>query len=337
MPKLDILNRLESSGLRIVDLRGSLPRNGTAKTRSVSAIKKITIHYDAIALTDGYDSQARQSSIARGHINRNWGTATSPIKGSGIMYCFTIDAYGTVFYNRDLDEVLWHAGATGVDNNTSALSIMLHGSTPDRPNKENTRALGILLDVLTTKCPEFPAGRSDVYGHKEMPNCRTACPGNYMELVTAYRENRYPSSISNQDDMTGITPIEQAFKSGDDLFVTVKLDDKSKISNFGLSEDRAISIIYTEGLQTGDVYAPTASYNAHNLLALMNTAKEQKVALESSVSSLEVSLVSKEQLNRDLMMEISRLNDEIKKPQEITLELALRKVVRFITQAIRKS
>jgi hypothetical protein len=253
------------------------------------------------------------------------------------MYCFTVDAYGTVFYNRDLNEVLWHAGASGVDNNTTALSVMLHGSTNDAPNNENTRSLGILLDVLTSKCPEFPAGRGDVYGHKEMPNARTACPGKYMELVTAYRENRYPNTISNQDDMTGITPIEQAFKSGGDLFVTVKLEDKSKISNFGLSEDKAVPVTYTEGIQTGDVYAPTASANAHNLLVYLNEANEQISSLQGSVERLEASVIDKEQANKSLLMEIDRLNSLPTGVQEITLEVALKKVIAFISQAIRKS
>lgn len=178
-----LIPRLKAAGLIVHDIRSQLPRNGTWMTRPISAIKRIAHHYDAELRPHSYNSVERYKRQAQYHINKDWGGGA---RGDGIMYALIVDNVGDVFICRDFEHVTWHVG----NPNYSALATKYDCGGDQAPTREQIEAMQRVADVLTTKCPEFPAGRAQYYGHQEFKQfggTATACPGKFMPEVVRYR------------------------------------------------------------------------------------------------------------------------------------------------------
>lgn len=182
-----LIKRFRDAGLTVHDVRGQLPRKATWMTRPVSAINKIAFHHDAEWRPHSYDSLARIKAQANYHINKDWGGGA---RGDGLMYAFQVDNVGDVFITRDFEHVLWAVG----DANYSTVSGCWHGTLGQKPTREQIEAMQKIAVVLTTKCPEFPAGRGQVLGHKEVPGNSTACNGEFLPATQQFRSegNTHP-------------------------------------------------------------------------------------------------------------------------------------------------
>ncbi len=178
-----LIPRLKKAGLTVYDIRSKLPRNGTWMSRKVSSIRRIAHHYDAQFRPHSYNSLDRYRGQARYHINKDWGGGAH---GDGIMYAVIVDNVGDVFITREFEHVTWHVG----NPNYSALAIKFDAGADQLPTKEQIIAMQKLGDVLTTKCPEFPAAKKDYWGHKEFKQfggTATRCPDRFMTEVKRYR------------------------------------------------------------------------------------------------------------------------------------------------------
>ena len=137
-------------------------------------------HWDAVWRPAAYNSLARYKNEAQEHINRDWGGGA---RGDGLMYHFKIDNVGEIFWCRDLEDLLWAAGPA----NATSIHICMDGTVGQTPTAAQAAGLNRLLYELCYKHPEFPAGRGNVKGHKEV--MATQCPGDSfgMPLVRAFR------------------------------------------------------------------------------------------------------------------------------------------------------
>jgi hypothetical protein len=179
-----LIPRLRAAGLTVTDVRNLLPRNGTWMTRPLSAIKRIAHHYDADFRPHSYDTLARLKRQAQYHINKDWGGGAH---GDGLMYAISVDNVGEVFICRNFEEVTWHVG----NPNYSAVATKYDCGGDQDPTREQIEAMAKITNVLTTKCPEFPAGRAEYFGHKEFAQfggTATACPGKFMAEILRFRE-----------------------------------------------------------------------------------------------------------------------------------------------------
>lgn len=145
-------------------------------TRNVNTIKVFSIHHDAIP-HDNRSADEILNQIYNTHKDKGW---------PGASYHYYIHRDGTVYQLNKHEWVTWIDGV-----NWDAIGIVLNGYFhPDFNNKPTTAqlvALKELLDELSTQHPEFPAGKDDVYGHRE--RSATACPGdNFFPYVKEYRE-----------------------------------------------------------------------------------------------------------------------------------------------------
>ena len=175
-----LMPRLRAAGLTVHDIRGVLPRRGTWMARPVSAITIISQHWDAEHRPRAYDSVARYKGQANYHINKDWGGGAH---GDGLQYHIKIDNVGDVFITRDFEHVLWNIS----NANYNGIGLCYDGTTGQNPTREQATTFDKLNDVLTTQCPEFPAGQANVKGHQEIPSNSTACPGTFMTPVREYR------------------------------------------------------------------------------------------------------------------------------------------------------
>lgn len=175
-----IIDRFKARGLVVHDVRSLLPRKlPNYLDRKLSDISIIAQHWDAVYRPKGYDTLQRIKEQANYHINKDWGGGYG---ADGLQYHLEVDNAGEVYWCRDFTDVLWHVS----DANFRSLGISCHALNQD-PTREMAEALQIIYDVLTTQTPEIPAGRANVFGHKEIPSNATACPGNFMTLVLEYR------------------------------------------------------------------------------------------------------------------------------------------------------
>ena len=178
-----VIPRLRAAGIRVHDIRGALPQNFNNYNgkRPINAITRIGVHHDAEFRSTYYDSVARYRNQANYHINKDWGGGW---RGNGLQYPIKVDNVGDWFICRDFELILWNVS----DANYNTLSICLDGLRQPL-TREMSVTLKKGLDVLTTQCPEFPAARANVAGHREIPSNSTECPGNPMMAspVTEYR------------------------------------------------------------------------------------------------------------------------------------------------------
>lgn len=186
-----LIPRLKAAGLTVHDVRGQLPRRATWMARPLSAITIISDHWDAQHRPHAYNSLARYVSQANYHINKDWGGGA---RGDGLQYHLKVDNVGDIYVTRDFEHVLWNIS----NANYNGIGICWDGTTGQNPTREQAEAFEKLHKVLTTQCPEFPAGRANIKGHQEIPSNSTACPGTFMTPVREYRasgnvnEAQYP-------------------------------------------------------------------------------------------------------------------------------------------------
>ena len=181
---IDIAQRFQSLGVTAYDVRSALPRAGwTWATRPLSFVKRIVVHYDGVIAPDQYDEMGRLISEAAYHREKDWGGGA---RGDGLMYHLSISRSGAIRWCRNFEEITWHCGSP----NTTSIGVKLDGGERQIYTQAQADALQVVLDVLTSKCPEFPASRKDVYGHLEMVpfgGTATKCPDRFLEGVISYR------------------------------------------------------------------------------------------------------------------------------------------------------
>lgn len=143
--------------------------------RNVNTIKVITVHHDAIP-HDNRDADAIMSQIMATHVSKGW---------AGASYHYFIHRDGTIYQMNKHEWVTWH-DSHNYDSIGIVMTGYFHPSVNNQPTNEQLASLKWLLDELSTKHPEFPAGKANVYGHRE--RSATACPGdNLAPKVTEYR------------------------------------------------------------------------------------------------------------------------------------------------------
>ncbi len=177
----------------ITDVRGDSYLNPSWKeeARGVGAITKIIVHHDAAVRPHDYDSLARYRSEAAAHYNR---------LGPGLQYHFKIDNVGEIFWIRPFEQALYHAGNYPVNRQSVAICVdgYFHPDVNQMPTREQYEALKQLLDWLCTQNPQFPADQNDVFGHREVSDSYTACPGDLLlPFVQEYRNTNGNPNIPN--------------------------------------------------------------------------------------------------------------------------------------------
>lgn len=155
-----------------------LQKNRAWYNRATKSITKITVHHDAIP-HDNRTAEQVMSQIRDIHASKGW---------PGASYHYYIHQDGKIYQMNKHEWVTWHDS-----HNWDSIGICMHGyfhpSVNNVPTKAQLQSLKALLDKLGTQHPEFPAGKRDVYGHRE--RSATACPGNNLyPLVKEYREKR---------------------------------------------------------------------------------------------------------------------------------------------------
>jgi hypothetical protein len=186
---------METSCLTITDIILQLPRHPDSpnyRTRPLSAITKIVVHYDAVDVPpskDGalsYDPLARYISQAKYHISKNWNDGPGPIvRGFGLMYHYRVSADGHIWRTQPDDLVTWHAR----NANYSGLAVCCDLGPDQQPTQAQLASLDTLLHHLCYERPDFPAARPDVWGHGELTAAgnHTPCPAALLPWVQAYR------------------------------------------------------------------------------------------------------------------------------------------------------
>jgi hypothetical protein len=168
----------------MIDIRGSLPRNGLQDSPHGNDIRKIVVHHDAQWRSADYDSVARYVSQAWGHINKG---------EDGLQYHYKVD-------RRDYPV------------NRTSIAICVDGDfTQQTPTREQYIGLKNLLDELCTKHPEFPADEGQVFTHRDF--AATACPGSIRDFINQYRvtgvNTPIPNVPFNDGTMDNSTPVPQ--------------------------------------------------------------------------------------------------------------------------------
>lgn len=207
-----IIQRLRAKGLQVDDYRRTLPRRPTSwRSRSVSSIRRIAVHHDAVDVSQGYNPLARYTAEANYHAYiKVWDKNDdgTPVYGDGIMYHIKIAADGHVYITRDFEDITWQVGRP----NGTALGVCCDGNFigSNEPFQEQVRSLALVLDVLTHQCPEFPASQPDVWGHKEFVQfggLGTECPGNLLPSVQSFRASgNIPNGFAYYNQGTSIQP-----------------------------------------------------------------------------------------------------------------------------------
>lgn len=149
-------------------------------TRDVKTIKVFSVHHDAIPQDNRTADEVMKSIFGIHNGQKGW---------PGMSYHYYIHRDGTIYQVNKHEWVTWIDGV-----NWDALGIVLNGyfHTPYNNDPVNNggvqlKALRFLLDKLSTQHPEFPAGKGDVYAHRERAS--TACPGDKaFGYVKDYRD-----------------------------------------------------------------------------------------------------------------------------------------------------
>lgn len=175
------------------------PRRPYLQKRKIGEIDYLAVHYDEITLPErGLPQESdlpRMVGIARYHMAKNWvAPRQKPAYGHGFMYAYYVTP-SAVYQTRPEDDVTWSV----CDGNRKTLSICCSlGKGQEPPARLLTNLRGLLL-WLCYQRPDFPAGRSDVYGHGELGRIygggpdfgnNTVCPGGLLEWVRLFRAHK---------------------------------------------------------------------------------------------------------------------------------------------------
>jgi N-acetylmuramoyl-L-alanine amidase len=167
----------------IIDSTYRYRPNGAWAKRSLAQIDRIVIHHTAVGYNDQSDED-RFAAIMRFHVNEGW---------PGISYHYMIGRSGNTYKFNELDDITY-TDSQNVNSLAICLDGYFHPSVNDQPTTAQLTALQSLLDELTTRRPDIPAGRRDVVGHRNIsrifgrPEWSTACPGDILfERVLEYQ------------------------------------------------------------------------------------------------------------------------------------------------------
>lgn len=176
---------------KMTNIIAELPHanKGLEEYRSLGAIRDIVVHYDGVDVPPPpYDAPARYKGQANYHIEKDWSApGGGTIPGFGLMYHYKVDAMGGIWQTQPETLITWHARAA----NPSGLGVCCDLGPRQQPTKKQLESLAALLIWLCYERPELPAGRANVWGHKEVKTNSTACPGALLPWVQQFRRNEW--------------------------------------------------------------------------------------------------------------------------------------------------
>ena len=150
--------------------------------RDVKGVEVITVHHTASNL-NATEDEILKSIYATHHDKNGWA-------GFAYHYFYIPKRFdkghsGKWIKLNNYTDVTWHD-----THNWDSIGVCVHGYYhPDINNTlepEDFANIKKMLDWLCTENPEFPAGESNVFGHRD--RSATACPGDYFyPYVSEYR------------------------------------------------------------------------------------------------------------------------------------------------------
>jgi N-acetyl-anhydromuramyl-L-alanine amidase AmpD len=172
--------------LDIVAQLPSDPNSPYLVKRKLDQIDLIAIHWVGSGNPrppDGsYDDVTRIADIARYHMAKDWSAHHSGVFGFSLMYHRVITANGNIYLAVPLEWITWNAYSPSNEHDLAILvdcGIAADGSW-QQPTAAQLTSLKWYLDQLTQHTPQIPAGVKNVYGHQELPNNSTECPGTLL-------------------------------------------------------------------------------------------------------------------------------------------------------------
>lgn len=173
------------TSLQLINIAAALPHDYSrpyVQWRKLADVLQIVVHWPADAGGAGYHKYSdRLTALARYHMGKNWAAAGQPpAYGFALMYHRVVAPDGAIYLTNPLELVTWHAHSPA---NQQAMAIMVDVPLGGQPTAAQAEALHAYLEQLTLHTPAIPAGVHDVFGHREMPNNATTCPGTVFALV----------------------------------------------------------------------------------------------------------------------------------------------------------
>lgn len=162
--------------MKLVNVIGKYLQPGRSwYKRSVGGITKLVVHH-SVTYTEGKTNDQMLNELFQIHKANDW---------PGLSYHRVITPDGTVYQINNQDDLTW-TDSINTDSMAVCMIGYFHSPANMKPTKEQLVALKECLDEWTTKHPEFPADKDDVWGHRD--RWATACPGDLLyPYPTEYR------------------------------------------------------------------------------------------------------------------------------------------------------
>lgn len=139
-------------------------------------INKIVVHHTGSRILRGFDSLSLikfRHKYFRGFEDIGY----HYLIGNGIL---TRDAK---VYNARPVEI---EGAHAYGHNKDSIGIALIGNFNFR--KPTEKQLNSLIELLAENCRKYGLNKGDIYGHRELDNSNTSCPGEYIDMDELRRQ-----------------------------------------------------------------------------------------------------------------------------------------------------
>lgn len=183
MEALELEQRAEAAGFRIVDLRQRLPGSPQPNQGSQNKTDGTVIHYNGppTGVPSGRLSPIRlYHNDARYHMSVDWGGGA---RANGIQYHWGVWKE-RAFKLRNGRGILWHCGAWPWNGSATALNFPI--GQGERAGRETLKTAAAF--VLHNNRKQGRSRRA-VRGHKQLSS--TLCPGNLMgDFVRPLRKGR---------------------------------------------------------------------------------------------------------------------------------------------------
>jgi N-acetyl-anhydromuramyl-L-alanine amidase AmpD len=172
----------------------STPNSPYLQRRTLDQINLIAVHWVGSGNprpNGNYDALARITGIAHYHMQKDWSSNGSGVFGFSLMYHRVITGDGTIYLTVPLEWITWNAYSP---SNEHDLAILIdcgigQGGNRQQPTAAQLASLKWYLDQLTQHTPQIRVGKGNVYGHRELPNNNTECPGTLLPYVQSYRNS----------------------------------------------------------------------------------------------------------------------------------------------------
>lgn len=186
----------------MVDLRAELKRNpngGPNRRRNLDAVRGLVVHFNGPDV--GTDDRQHIINVAAYHCTKDFSRAgDGSAIGDGIMYHVGVADDGTIYLQRDIEDVLWHCGDT--EWNERSLSVYVPIGISQRATDAQKAALTRVVDSWRRYTED---GRDLVKGHQELSP--TNCPGSLMaDFVLPYRAAGDVVTPAPAEDVPGAQP-----------------------------------------------------------------------------------------------------------------------------------